>query len=162
MPRMDAAIYAAHLDNVLKLAARKGGVSRPQIINDLNVTRVVAGGLIEKAGLALDRKEGRTEYFKPNGAPEPAAVAAEPELVAAKQSKAVRAVAVPVSTDALAVEEDTVAELDAQIMDTRGALREAAEKAGKSLGEWATHQALVDALRERMTSLAVKRMNASS
>ena len=39
--------------------------------------------------------------------------------------------------------------------------REAAAKAGKALGEWATHQALVDALRERMTDLATRRMNAS-
>ena len=161
MPRMDAAIYAAHLDSVLKLASRDGGVSRPQIINELNVTRVIAGGLIDKAGLTLDRKEGRTEYFKQtNGAATPEAV---PEPVVAKQSKpAVQAVAVPESTDALAAEEDDVAELDAQIMDTRTALREAAAKAGKALGTWATHQALVDALRERMTDLAVKRMNASS
>jgi hypothetical protein len=157
---MDAAIYAAHLDSVLKLASREGGVSRPQIINELNVTRVVAGGLIEKAGLTLVRKEGRTEYFKQsNGA---AAPKAEPEPVAAKQSKPAQAVAVPESTDALVEDEDVVAELDAQIMDTRSALREAAAKAGKALGQWATHQALVDALRERMTELAVKRMNASS
>jgi hypothetical protein len=52
--------------------------------------------------------------------------------------------------------------LDAEIVDTRNARKEAAAKAGKALGEWATHQALVDALRERMTGLAVKRMNAGS
>jgi hypothetical protein len=147
MPRMDAAIYAAHIDNVLKLAKREGGVSKPQIISELNVTRAVASGLVEKAGLTLDRKEGRTEYFaaSENGTP----VAPAP-----KQSKA-PAVAEPTS-------DDLIAELDAQIVDTRGALREAAAKAGKALGEWATHSALVDALRERMTSLASQRMDASS
>jgi hypothetical protein len=158
---MDAAIYAAHLNSVLKLASRKGGVSRPQIICETGVTRGVAGGLITKAALTLDRKVGRTEFFIPTA--ETPAASPEPELVVAKQSKpAVRAVAVPESTDALAADEDEVAELDAQIMDTRTALREAAAKAGKALGAWATHQALVDALRERMTDLAVKRMNASS
>ena len=154
MPRMSSAIYAAHLDNVLKLAKRMGGVSRPQIINDLQVTRAIAGGLIEKAELSLDRTEGRTEFFT-----------AEPKVEevrqpAAKQS-VVKAKATPESTDALIDDDDHIAELDAQIIDTRDSLRVAAAKAGKALGEWATHQALVDALRERITELAVKRMNAS-
>jgi len=160
MPRMDAAIYAAHMDNVLKLARRKGGVSRPEIIAGMNVTRAVASGLIEKAGLAMDRKEGRTEYFvAQNGASVPA------EPVAAKQSKIpapAKAVAVPESADAAAVKDDTIAELDAQIIDTRDSMRKAGAAAGKAIGEWATQHALVDALRERMTELAVKRMNASS
>ena len=154
MPRMNAAVLAAHIDNVLKLARREGGVSRPEIMNELNVTRTVAGTLIDKAGLALSRREGRTEYFS--------APAGKTEV---KQSKPdlppeAKAAAAPVSADTgTEPEDDDVAELDAQIIDTRNAMREAAAKAGKAMGEWATHQALVDALRERMTELATKRMN---
>ena len=172
MPRMDAAVYAAHMDSVLKLARRNEGVSRPQIINDLNVTRAVASGLIEKCGLALSRTDGRTEYYSAPAAAETdvtEVVAPAPPKVkapaAAKQSKVpapAKAEARPESTDAAEVTDDTLAELDAQILDARSGLREAAAKAGKALGQWATHQAVVDALRERMTMLATKRMNASS
>jgi hypothetical protein len=151
MPRMNAAIYAAHMDNTLKLAAAAGGVSRNQLVDKLNVTRAVATKLINESGLAVTRKIGRTEFF------------AEPveDLVVAKQSKpdAVKASTVPTSTNAADETDESLAELDAQIVDTRNALREAAGKAGKALGEWATHSALVDALRERMTDLATKRMN---
>lgn len=148
MPRMNAAIYAAHMDNTLKLASREGGVSRTQLIDDLNVTRAVANKLITDSGLAVSRKEGRTEFFAS-------------EKVEVKQStpEVVKASTVPQSTDAVTEPEDSLAELDAQIVDTRNALSQAAAKAGKALGEWATHQALVDALRERMTDLATKRMN---
>jgi hypothetical protein len=87
------------------------------------------------------------------------------EEVVVKQSRAptaVKAATVPKNTSTVTEDQDDlVSELDAQIIDTRQALREAAAKAGKALGEWATHQALVDALRERMTDLATRRMNAS-
>lgn len=159
MPRMSAAVYAAHVDNLLKLARKRGRVSRPEVADELNVSRAVASTIIEKAGLKQVGNKGRTEYFAVDEtAPEP--------VVAVKQSKPlppVKAVAVPVSDDTgLEPDDVDVAELDAQIVDTRNALREAASKAGKALGDWATHQALVDALRERMTDLATKRMNASS
>ena len=164
MPKLAPAIYAAHMDSVLKLARRDEGVSRPQIISELNVTRAVASGLIEKCELSLNRKDGRTEYYRKEG--EDAAAVPEPvvEPVAAKQSKPpapAKAEAKPESSEAAEAEEDIIAELDAQILDTRSGLREAAAKAGKALGDWATHQAVVDALRERMTMLATKRMNAS-
>jgi len=162
MPKLDGAIYAAHMDNVLKLARRKGGVSKPQLIEELNVTRSIASGLIERAGLQEDEslRAGRTQFFvEGDDAP-------EPEVKAVKQSVAapeVKAVAVPVSDSTGNPEEvDTLADLDAQIVDTRTTLREAAAKAGKALGDWATHQALVDALRERMTELVAKRLRASS
>jgi hypothetical protein len=152
---MSSAIYAAHLNNVQLLAQRKGGVSRAEIMDELNVTRAVAGGLIDKAELVEDKalKRGRTQVFVAAGEP-----------VTAKQSKPVaQAVAVPADDSTGEPEDDDpIAELDAQIVDTRNALREAATKAGKHLGLWATHQALVDALRERMTELATKRMNATS
>lgn len=158
MPRMDAAIYAAHMDNVLKLARREGGVSRPQIIEELNITRAVANGLIEKADLVLDRKEGRTEYFT---APTNGMAPAKP---AVKQSKPAAAaeVAKPTSSASTEIDLDELQALDEQIVDTRNTLREAAAKAGKALGEWATHQALVDALRVQLQELATKRMSLSS
>ena len=152
MPKMNSAIYAAHLNTVLQLASRAGGVSRPQLINELNVTRAVAGGLIESAELCEDEalKKGRTQFFVPNGKAK----------AVAKQS-APKAVAVPESTDALAAADDTTAELDAQLLDTRNTLRAAAAKAGEALGEWMTHQAMVDAMRERLQQLAVRRLAAS-
>jgi len=167
MPRIATSIYAAHLDNVLKLAAKVGGVSRGEIADALNVSRAVAGGLIKKAELELDHKQGRTEFFKStNGASvEPEVKAVEPEVKAVEPEVTeaeVKAVAVADPKVVVEEEEDDYAVLDAEIVDTRNALKEAATKAGKALGDWATHQALVDALRERMTGLAVKRMNAGS
>lgn len=171
MPRMTQAIYATHMDSVLKLAAAKGGVSRNQIVNDLNVTYSIAAALIGKCELTAGTKVGRTQFYVTNGAPkvEPSGGEdednAKPEAVAVKRSRApaaVKAATVPKNTSAAAdAPDDSVAELDAQIIDTRQTLRAAAAKAGKALGEWATHQALVDALRERMTDLATRRMNAS-
>lgn len=159
MPRIATTIYAAHIANVLKLAAKDGGISRAEIADELNVSRAVAGGLIKNGKLELDRKQGRTEYFKApsNGASvEPEATAQPPELPEAVTGTAI-------AGDDIKDEdpEDETAQLDAEIVDTRNALKEAAAKAGKALGDWATHQALVDALRERMTSLATRRMNAS-
>jgi len=158
MPRFRSDIYAAHQNNVLKLATKKGGVSRRQIADALNVSPAVASGLIKKCELELDHKDGRTEFFKTsepiNGASvEPEVKAAEPE---------VKAVAVAGPDTKEEVDDDAIADLDAEIVDTRNALKEAAAKAGKALGDWATHQSLVDALRERMTALAVKRMDACS
>jgi len=155
MPRMDAAIYAAHMDNVLKLAQREGGVSRPQLISELNVTRSVASALIDKCGLALDHKDGRTEYFTPTP------VAAGPQV---KQSTppAVKAVATPESDDTGEVDPlEGIAALDAQILETRASLRGAAVKSGKALMEWGTQQAIVDAMRVRLSELVVERFRAS-
>lgn len=166
MPRMGSEIYAAHMDRVLKLASRDGGVSRPQLIKELGVSRPVATKLIEKCGLEFDRKDGRTEYFSaPNGTGATPKAETLPEVVEVKQSTpaAVQAAVVPTSDDTGTDEElDSLAELDEEIVETRNALREAAAKAGKALGEWATHQALVDALRQRMTELAERRMRACS
>lgn len=159
MPKMDSAIYATYMDSVLKLARRKGGVSKPQLIEELNVTRAIATGLIERAELQEDEglKQGRTQFFVEGG---------DPPIPKVKQSVVppeVKAVATPVSDAARVQEElDTTAELDAQIVDTRNTLREAAAKTGKAMGEWATNQALVDALRDRMSELVAKRLRASS
>ncbi len=151
MPRMDSAIYAAHMDSVLKLARRAEGVSRPQLIDDLNVTRVVASKLIEECRLVLDRTEGRTEYFKASDATPAAApaVTAAPPKNAVKQAQAPAAVAVATPTS------DSTGD-DGDDGD------DAADKVGKALGEWAANQALVDSLQTRMTKLASKRMSLSS
>lgn len=156
MPRLGAEVYASHMNNTLKLARREGGVSRPELISELNITRAVANGLIEKAGLELDRKEGRTEYFK---APE-AEDSPKPDVKQSKPETASK-VATPASDDPGEEPDElaALAELDEQILDTRKLLCEAAEKAGKALAEWGTQQALVDALRQRMQELATKRMS---
>lgn len=65
MPRLAEGIFAAHYDSAVKLAAAPGGVSRPDLIKKLGVTRLVAEKIIEKAGLVVGGKEGRTEFFVP-------------------------------------------------------------------------------------------------
>lgn len=155
MPRLAVGIYAAHQANVLKLAAKKGGVSRGGIANALNVSKTIANNLIRQCSLELDHKEGRTEFFKTNGA--------SPQIPEAPElPEAVKAVAVAGDDIIDEDDEDEIAQLDADIVDTRNALKEAALRAGKALGDWATNQSLVDALREQMTQLAVRRMNACS
>ena len=157
MPKLAAHLYAAHQNSVLKLAAREGGVSRPQIMNELNVSRSVAAGLIDKCQLALDRKTGRTAFFKPSEVADvPEAPAEPPELP--PEVKDVVVAGDDVKDDAY--DDDKIAELDAEFVETRKALRDAAARAGKALGDWATHQALVDTLRLRMTEIATERMNA--
>ena len=144
----------------LELAAKDGGVSRQEIADACSVSRAVAAGLIKNSKLERAEKKGRTEFFKSpsnDASVEPDATAEPPEL-----PKAIITASVIAGDDIKAEEpEDEVGQLDAEIVDTRNALKEAASKAGKALGDWATHQALVDALRERMTSLATRRMNAS-
>jgi hypothetical protein len=163
MPRLAAHVYAAHQANVLKLAAQEGGVSRTQIAEALNITRAVADSIIKRAGLLPAGKKGRTQFFKsPNGtSPKPATDAPEPEAPKTLPPEVKAAVVAP-SPEVTEVDLDEVAQLDEEIIDTRNALRAEAAKAGKALGEWATHQALVDALRDRMTELAKRRMNACS
>ncbi len=156
MPRLATAIYAAHQDNVLKLAAKAGGVSRQEIADALSVSKAVASGLIKKCDLVRDHKKGKTEYFKANG------TSVESDASGGKPDDLPEIKAVAVAGPEIVEDnDDAIATFDAEIVDTRNALHAAASKAGKALGEWATHQALVDALRERMTGLAVKRMNAS-
>jgi len=166
MPRMDAAIYAAHMDSVLKLARREGGVSRPDLIRELQVSRPVADGLIKKCGLELDRKKGRTEYFSsPNvtGPDVKASTPAEP-VEPAPIPPEVKKVAVPV-TDEIEPEEldlDVLADLDAKIIDTRNTIHKHAASAGKALGEWATQSSLVDVMKARLTTLLEERVKLSS
>lgn len=164
MPRMSAAVYAAHIDNLLKFArSQEGGVSRADVASELNVSLAVASTVIEKAGLVEAGKKGKAVLYSiGDGAEAPA-----PKKQEAKQSKPelapeVEAVATPESSDTGDFDQEEVASIDAQIIDTRNALRAAGEKAGKALQEWATHQALFDAMQKRLTELAVEKMRLST
>ena len=174
MPRMSNAVYASHINNVLKLAQREGGVSRPQIVSELGVSSPFANKLILVAALSVDRKEGRTQFFKPG---DQVPTATDPSPVKVKQSRPelppeVKEAAVPESdatgdeaadeaADEDALDEE-IADIDAEIADTKQALRDAAVALGKAAGLWAMQDAAVEALRLRMTGLITKRMNASS
>ena len=151
MPKAVEEINQNYMETVMRLADQPEGISRPQIANELNVTKSVATGLIKKCGLVHSHTKGTTKFYRAIKTPFEA-----PE--------AVKAATIPKATEGVENEptEDVIAELDAQILDTRQALHGAAAKAGKALGDWATHSALVDALRERMQDLATRRMNASS
>jgi len=64
MPRLSEAAYAQHYDSVITMAKRKGGVSRPEIMELLAVSRVMADSLIDRCKLRKSkRKVGRTEFF---------------------------------------------------------------------------------------------------
>ena len=162
MPRLAADIYAAHQAQVLRLAAKEGGVSRAGIAKACNVSKTIANNLIKRNSLELDHKDGRTEFFKTSNGASPETPETPETSVAPELPEAVKGVGVAGDDIIDEVEEDEIAQLDAEIVDTRNALKEAAARAGKALGDWATNQSLVDALRERMTNLAVRRMNACS
>lgn len=180
MPRLAESVYASYFDNVLKLAAKKGGASRQDLMDGLNISRAVADSMVERCKLVLDHKDGRTEYFKiddgsvPAAVPEvaapvivpvqafPAAVKAAAVVTEAPAPVAVKAKTAPAEApvEDTGTEEDKIASLDATIIDTRNALKEAATKAGKALADWAINEAMVDTLRERLQKLALARIEA--
>jgi hypothetical protein len=163
MPRLAAHVYAAHQASVLKLLTKsKEGLSKGEMADALNISASTVATIIKKAGLVEAGKKGKSDlYTAPsNGdAPEletPETVELPPE---------VKAAAVANSPEAINDDEPNLAlisRLDEELVDTRNALKDAAAKMGKAAGEWAAHQALVDALQERMTKLATQRMNACS
>jgi len=169
MPKTPKDIYNTYMKAVNELAERPSGVSKAQLIAQLNVTKAIAKGLIEACKLTLSHKQGRTHFYRKQTDADTNTIPIEitkPEVINAKPDVVIAAT-IPKTTNTKTEDEDEtidniISELDAQIIDTRQALRGAAAKAGKALGEWATHQALVDCLRERMQDLATKRMNASS
>ncbi len=64
MPRLSEAAYAQHYPCVVKLAKRKGGVSRPEIMEELSISRVMADTLIDRCKLRKSRRKvGRLEFF---------------------------------------------------------------------------------------------------
>lgn len=172
MPKLASDLYAAYQDRVLTLAAKGGGVSRPQIMETLNVSRSIADTMIEKCKLKVERKEGRTEFFVLPGTPAPAAPVAPPEPEVAPLAEKDENLLPPEVEEAGVVEpnpldrladvvetdDQVVSAIDREIASTRTALREAALRAGKAMGEWACQQALVDTLREKMTELVGRRL----
>lgn len=63
MPGIAEGIYAQYVDSVIKMAKTTGGVSRPQIMEKLNVKRPEANALIGEAKLRRARTVGRTDFF---------------------------------------------------------------------------------------------------
>lgn len=63
MPGLAEGVYAQYLDSVIKMAKTTGGVSRPQIMEKLKVSRSEANSLIDEAKLRRARTVGRTDYF---------------------------------------------------------------------------------------------------
>lgn len=68
MPGIAEGIYAQYYDSVIKMSKRPGGVSRPEIMKGLAVTRPAADRLIDECHLKRSRTEGRTNFFKPTKA----------------------------------------------------------------------------------------------
>lgn len=59
-------IYAQYYTSVVKLAQKDGGVSRPQLIHALGISRTVADGLIARCKLRKSSTKGKTEFFSPS------------------------------------------------------------------------------------------------
>jgi hypothetical protein len=62
------AIYAKYFNSVVQLAQKtdpngRVGVSRPELMHSLGISRTVADGLIGRCKLRRSRVEGKTEYF---------------------------------------------------------------------------------------------------
>lgn len=168
MPKLADAILAQHYTSVIKLAAREGGVSRPELIEKLGVTRIVADKLIENTKLVPGPKVGRTEFFKAptdeaaattpdapelpqdaeaavlvddsNKAPLPTTVAAEPEP------------ATP-SPDDNDRPDDVAAEIDGQIVKVKEMLASDCSVIAKAQEKILLHQAMLTALLSRRMAL---------
>jgi hypothetical protein len=62
------AIYAQYYNHVVQLAQKtdpsgRVGVSRPELIHSLGISRTIADGLIARCRLKRNRIEGKTEFF---------------------------------------------------------------------------------------------------
>ena len=68
MPGVAEGIYAQYYGSVITMAKRTGGVSRPEIMKGLSVTRPAADRLIDECRLKRSRTEGRTDFFSPTKA----------------------------------------------------------------------------------------------
>jgi len=157
MPKLGKEIYAAHRENVMRLARREGGVSRAELIQELNVSRPVVNKLIEETGLVLVRKEGRAEFFAVPSVKQSTAPALPPEVeeVVVPTGDEVVAVALPLPATS------TLADLDTKILETRDMLIETAARAGKAYSSWVLNQAKADALRTQLTELTARRLGLS-
>lgn len=181
MPRLATSLIATYREQVLKLAAMEGGVSRPQVMESLGVSRPIADSIISKCDLQLARRDGRTEYFVPAGktavkhqpAPTPPddapndeeendhiapdGLPPEVEVAVVVEHNALDKLADVVETD-----DQVLASVDAEITKTRQLLKDTAMMAGRAMGEWLTHQSTVESLREKMQELVTRRLSLSS
>lgn len=148
MPGVAEGIYAQYHDSVIKMAKSPGGVSRPQIMKGLAVTRPIADRLIDECKLRHAKTEGRTDFFKPTKATDKVLnVGAEPAEDDDEGKDATTMIGETGSGQALlggnpeALLGDELqgknrlppqkgaAELDAEIKATKAAISEALEKA---------------------------------
>jgi len=56
-------VYAQYFNSVIQMARREGGVSRPELIHALGISRTLADGLIARCKLRRSRTDGKTEFF---------------------------------------------------------------------------------------------------
>lgn len=172
MPRLSEAAYAQHYPCVVKLAKRKGGVSRPEIMKELSLSRVMADSLIDRCKLRKSkRKVGRTEFFhtsRGTSAILEEAVNASPEKPAAKAAKKAKAAqkngtpkAAKIKADKPKVASkpsDKSADV-APISYFEKTIKEMADRAGRGLSEFiicrAKAEAAGDALRQSLQSTSV-------
>lgn len=162
MPRVAPNIFAQYYDSAIKLASRETGVSRPELMKKLDITRLMADRVIEQAGLKPVAKVGRTEFFKTPAELPPGVQAAvtvnnaAPTKGKRKAAAAQQPAATPVTVPPPAVQptpapaEDTVAEeiqsLDKQIVEVRKLLAADFSERAKIDTRIAGHQALLTAL----------------
>jgi hypothetical protein len=163
MPKVAEGIFTQYYDSAMKLAARETGVSRPELMKELGVGRVLADKLIEEAGLRPTTKVGRTEFFKlPDDAPPVTVSASTPDPVSVTASSALTlpegalaAVIVNESAPAAPLkkpvkEKDDVGEeiqsLNKQIVEVKKLIASDFAEMAKTQARLTGHQALLTAL----------------
>ena len=147
MPRVAEGLYAQYYNSVLRLAARPTGVSRPELMDKLGMSRIIADRVIEKAGLVPAAVIGRTEFFKaPDGVE--AAVIVHPTPPKQKKARGtpVQVPPPPPTPEKPDVVGEEIQGLDKQIVEVRKMIAaDCAEKA-KVEARLMAHQSLLTAL----------------
>lgn len=150
--------YAKFFDSTIRLASRPTGVSRPELMDSLGISRIIADRLIEKVGLKPAEKVGRTEFFKAPSLPEGAQAAVVVHPTATSASKKGKAKGTPVTVPPTPAQQpeapkppvDAVGEeiqgLDRQIVEVRKLLAADFAERAKIDVRIAGHQALLTAL----------------
>jgi hypothetical protein len=142
MPRIAEGLYAQYYDSVLKLAKRETGVSRPELMDKLGMSRIIADRVIEKVGLKPVAVVGRTEFFKTPDTIPPAVIVHSTATSKPKKGKGTP-VSAPEPPDSVGEE---IQGLDKQIVEVRKMIAaDCAEKA-KIESRLIAHQALLTAL----------------
>lgn len=144
--------YAQYFDSAIRLASRPTGVSRPELLKSLGVSRIIADRIIEKTGLKKVATVGRTDFFKTPELPEGAQAAVVVHPTATSPSKKAKSKGTPVTVPPVQPEppKDEVAEeiqsLDKQIVEVRKLLAADFADRAKIEVRIASHQALLTAL----------------